>query len=271
MLVLGAAGYLAYTLIINWHKEELETVRMQLEEEQKFSEARPVPKEKLAEAFGRIPAEDVQKDKQISFEEIERQIMAFFSYLDSQEYVSDYQLEGGTYQQFQLALKALSDPRPLIVGETESLFTLFKNMAHFFRALGIQRINLIKDILDNEADIIESMMETFYLWFTLNDNSGKNAVNRPSLTMLYEYSGYFLNTLSGRSYLLRRHAKIRMLTAYYCVLVLDRANASLLNSYGIDIRPHITLLLSEVSNQAGLMKKEQYLSELEKLTDKYQL
>jgi hypothetical protein len=55
------------------------------------------------------------------------------------------------------------------------------------------------------------------------------------------------------------------------VLTLDRANDSLLNANGIDIRPHITLLLPDISNQTGLIHKEQYLSELEKLDIKYQL
>ncbi len=271
ILVLGAAGYLAYTLIINWHKTELETVRMQFQEELQAREKSPVPNERLAEAFGEIATDVLQKDKQISEEEITRRITAFFSYLDSQEYVSAYQLEGGAYQQFQLTIKELSSQLPLLAGETESLYTLYRNMAHFFRVLGIKRINLIKDILENESDIIESIMENFYLWFTINNHSDEREIHRPSLKMLYTYSGYFLTTLSGRSYLLRRHAKVRILTTYYCVLTLDRANDSLLNANGIDIRPHITLLIPDVSNQTGLMNKEQYLSELEKLTNKYQL
>lgn len=271
IIVLGVTGYLAYTLIINWHNEELETVKKQFQEELKLSEVRPVPAERLAEAFGEISTEVLQKEKQISYEEITRRITAFFSYLDSQEYVSAYQLEGGTYQQFQLTIKELSSNRPLVVGETESLYSLYRNMAHFFRVIGIKRINLIKDILENESDIIESIMETFYLWFTINVHSSEKGMNRPSLEILYKYSGYILNTLSGRSYLLRRHAKVRILTTYYCVLMLDKANDSLLNSYGIDIRPHIKLLLPDVSNQTWLINKEQYLSELEKLDEKYQL
>ena len=64
---------------------------------------------------------------------------------------------------------------------------------------------------------------------------------------------------------------MRILTTYYCVLMLDKANDSLLNAYGIDIRPHIKLLLTEVSNKTGLINKEQYMSELEKLSNEYQI
>jgi hypothetical protein len=271
ILLLGLISYVTYNVFVKWHKEEIETARMQLRDELKVVEKPVIPEEKLIEVFGEVPKVIAGEEKQISYEEISRRITAFFAYLDSQEYVSAYQLEGGTYQQFQLTIKELSSNLPLIVDETESLYSLYRNMAHFFRVLGIKRINLIKDVLENESDIIESMIETFYLWFTINDHSSEKGMNRPSLKMLNEYSGYLLNTLSGRSYLLRRHAKVRILTTYYSVLILDKANDSQLNKYGIDIRPHIQLLLPDVSNQTWLINKEQYLLELEKLNTKYQL
>jgi len=271
ILLLGLISYIAYNVFVKWHKEEIETARMQMRDELKEVEKPVIPEDKLIEVFGNIPKEIAGEEKQISYEEITRRITAFFAYLDSQEYVIAYKLEGGTYQQFQLTIKELSSSPPLIVGETESLYTLYHNMAHLFRVLGIKRINLIKDILENESDIIESIMETFYQWFTINAPFNEKAMNRPSLKMLYKYSGYFLNTLSGRSYLLRRHAKVRILTIYYCVLMLDKANDSQLNAYGIDIRPHIQLLLPDVTNQTWLINKKHFLLELEKLDEKYQL
>ncbi len=270
ILLLGLISYISYNVFVKWHKKEIETARTQMRDELKVIEKPVIPEDKLIEVFGNIPKEITGEEKQVSYEEITRRITAFFAYLDSQEYVTAYKLEGGTYQQFQLIIKELSSSPPLIVGETESLYTLYHNMAHFFRVLGIKRINLIKDVLENESDIIESIMETFYLWFTMNDHFDEKGMNRPSLKNLYKYSGYFLNTLSGRSYLLRRHAKVRILTTYYCVLMLDKANYSLLNTYGIDIRPHIKLLLPDVRNQTWLINKEQYLLELEKLDTKYQ-
>jgi len=271
ILLLGLISYIAYNVFVKWHKEEIETARMQMRDELKEVEKPVIPEDKLIEVFGNVPKEIAGEEKQISYEEITRRITAFFAYLDSQEYVIAYKLEGGTYQQFQLTIKELSSSPPLIVGETESLYTLYHNMAHLFRVLGIKRINLIKDILENESDIIESIMETFYQWFTINAPFNEKAMNRPSLKMLYKYSGYFLNTLSGRSYLLRRHAKVRILTIYYCVLMLDKANDSQLNAYGIDIRPHIQLLLPDVTNQTWLINKKHFLLELEKLDEKYQL
>ena len=74
----------------------------------------------------------------------------------------------------------------------------------------------------------------------------------PSLETLYEYAGFFLNTLGGRNYLMRRNAQLRILTSYYCLLILDKANDETLNRYGIDIRPHIKLVLSEIKNAKSL-------------------
>jgi hypothetical protein len=55
------------------------------------------------------------------------------------------------------------------------------------------------------------------------------------------------------------------------VLILDKANDVLLNAYGLDIRPRIALLLPEISSQTGLLNKEQYVADLEKLEEKYKM
>ncbi len=270
LIALTFIGFFAYNMIISWHEEEIETARQQMREEMKPQEITPST-EKLLDAFGETPADDPSREKQITIADIERQIMAFFKYLDSQEYVAAYKLEGGTYQQYYQAIKGLSSNPPLIVGETESLHTLYRNMSHFFRVIGKTQIGLTKDVLKNESDILESAAATFYLWFTMNSASGETLKGRPSLEMLYRYSGFFLNTLSGRNYLLRRDSRTRILTTYYCILILDKANDAALNSGGIDIRPHIRSAAAEISIRGGFINKDHYLSELNRLEEKYQL
>ncbi len=269
LIIIGIIGYFSYTFIQDWHNSELETVRNEVREELKSPDETDIPQEKLIQAFGEPRQEAAREDSQASQEDVHRKIMAFFSYLDSQEYVSAYISEGGTFEQFQQAVRTLSANPPVISGETEALYTLYSNMSHFFRTLGKKKVYLIRDILRNEYEIIESVMDTFYAWFTATDGTGVG--DRPSLKMLYDYSAYFLTTLSGRSYLLRRAPKIRILTTYYCALIVDKANDSLLNSMGIDIRPHIKTLINEISSQTGFIHKERYLSELTVLQEKYQL
>jgi NADH:ubiquinone oxidoreductase subunit C len=287
IIIVGIAAYFGYKLFSSWHRQSLESAKQQervewekrtrelmekvtgLEEELTSIKGESIPEQKLKEVFGLQPSVATE-EKASSFEELEQQIKAFFTYLDEQDYVQAYKLQGGTYQEFQQAVKKLSENLPNTTSETASLYNLYRNMAHFFRVLGKKRVKLIKDILQNESEIMESAMQTFYLWSTY-ETDNKVTSGQPSLKTMYEYSGFFLNTLAGRSYLLRRDSKIRMLTIYYSVLVLDKANDEQLNPGGLDIRPYIKSLLNDLRTQTGLIHNKQYISELEKLAGKYKL
>ena len=287
VVIVAIAAYFVYNLFSSWQKERIETAKKAeriewekrtkglmekvtgLEEELASIKGETVPKEKLKEVFGPQTTAQIEEGA-LSFEELEQQINAFFTYLDEQDYVQAYELQGGSYQQFQQAIKKLSVNLPTVTGETASLYNLYRNMAHFFRVLGKKRVHLIRDILQNEAEILESVMQTFYLWLTY---SSENEVKtkRPGLDVMYAYAGFFLNTLAGKSYLLRRDSKIRRLTTYYAVLIIDKANDENLNSSGIDIRPHIDFLINDIQSQIGLIHQKQYLIQLEQLGAKYKL
>ena len=285
--IVAIAAYFGYNLFSSWHKESLETAKRQervawekrtkelmekvtgLEEEMASIKGETIPEGKLKEVFGPESAA-VKEEESLDFEDLEQQIKAFFTYLDEQDYVQAYAFKGGTYKQFQMVLKKMSANLPSITEETASLYNLYRNMAHFFRILGKKRINLVRDVLQNEGEILESAMQTFYRWATY-ETGDRNTTGQPNLKTLYAYSGFFLNTLAGRSYLLRRDSKIRILTTYYSVLILDQVNDEKFNSAGIDIRPHIEFLLNDFQAQIGLIYQKQYVSELQKLAAKYKL
>ncbi len=287
VVIVAIAVYFGFNLFSSWQKERLETAKKDeriewekrtkglmekvtgLEEELASIKGESVPQQKLKEVFG--PQTEARTEEgTLSIESLEQQIKAFFTYLDEQDYVQAYELKGGTYQQFQQVINKLSENLPSVTAETASLYNLYRNMAHFFRVLGKKRVHLIRDILQNEAEILESVMQTFYQW--LIHPPGKEAkMNRPTLNVMYAYSGFFLNTLAGKSYLLRRDSKIRRLTTYYAVLIIDKANDENLNSNGIDIRPHIDFLINDIQSQIGLIHQKQYLIQLEQLGAKYKL
>ena len=285
--IVAIAAYFGYSLFSNWHKQSLETAKRQervewekrtkelmekvtgLEEELTSVKGESIPERKLKEVFG-SEAGGVKEEEPLSFEEIEQQVIAFFTYLDEQDYVQAYQFKGGTYQQFLSGLKKMSANPPSITDETASLYNLYRNMAHFFRVLGRKRVNLTRDVLQNEGEILESAMQTFYLWAT-DETADREKTGQPTLKTLYTYSAFFLNTLAGKSYLLRRNSKIRLLTTYYSVLILDRANDQQLNPAGIDIRPYIEHLRYDLQSQIGLIHQKQYLTQLQQLADKYSL
>lgn len=285
--IVGIAAYFGYVLFSSWHKESLETAKRQervawekrtkelmekvtgLEEEMSSIKGETITEGKLKEVFGSESAV-VKEEEPLDFEDIEQQIKSFFTYLDQQDYVQAYALKGGTYEQFQLILKKMTANLPSITDETASLYNLYRNMAHFFRILGKKRVNLVRDVLQNEDEILESAMQTFYRWATF-ETGDRVITGQPKLKTLYAYSGFFLNTLAGKSYLLRRDSKIRILTTYYSILILDKVNDEKFNSAGIDIRPHIEFLLNDFQTQIGLTYQKQYLAELQKLADKYKL
>jgi hypothetical protein len=296
LLVIGLSGFFIYSKIAGWHKKQLETAVKKeqnawqgktdklekeitlLQEELETNKGQKVPEEKLAVIFGEEEKKEIQKqvsqevkvaEKTPDFADIERRIKFFFSYLDKQPYVQSYNLEKGTYHQYQIASAKLSSTLPIITGEMQSLYNMVLNVAHFYRVLGKERVLLTKQILQNESEVIESVMKTFYQWFTVDDGGQATLGGRPPMTSMYQYAGYILDTLGGRSYLLRRGPKIRILTAYYCVLILDKANDEQLNSKGIDIRPYIQSSLMEIKNQIGLIYQEDYIAKLTELGLKY--
>ena len=70
---------------------------------------------------------------------------------------------------------------------------------------------------------------------------------------------------------MRRNSRQRILTSYYSIVILDKANEETLNRHGIDIIPHINFISSEISSQRGLIHKKQYLATLNSLKEKYQV
>ena len=115
------------------------------------------------------------------------------------------------------------------------------------------------------------MIAAFYSYYTSNDCCKEKNQACPSLKLLYEYSGFFLNTIAGRSYLLRRDSKVRSLITYYSIQLLDKANDAVLNDNGLDIRPHIELSMNDISNQKNLVYRKSYLAKLQRLKEKYHM
>jgi hypothetical protein len=284
VLVLIVIGVAAWNLFTDWQGRQAETARQQegkewqqraealskkvaeLETELKTVQDEKAPEGKAAEVFGPAATAGASQEKPSGVESNERQVLAFFNYLDGREYVKAYALDGGTYAQYTAAVAELSASLPKVAGETESLYTTLKNVSHFFRVLGKKRTELVADILKNEQEILEPAMRVFNQWVT---GPAGTLPGKPSLPVMYEYASFFLNTLGGRSYLMRRDSKVRLLTTYYSILVLDRANDNGMNPNGVDIRPLIALTANDIRSQKGLIYQKAYLAELSRLADKY--
>lgn len=206
-----------------------------------------------------IPAE-------VDCKQITRQALAFFRYLDSKSHLTWPGSDMRAEELFEDICKQLTEKPPINMGEIESVYRLVSNVTHFYRVIGKDRINLIKKILKSESAIVEPAMAVMFTWMT----TCNRGIDQPKLKTLYQYACFFLNTLGGRGYLLRRESKQRILVNYYALLVIDMANDAKINSYGIDIRPYLDYLFYDINNQKWLIYRQRYLSELGALFNKYQ-
>jgi hypothetical protein len=283
LLVLGALGYGIYVQVLKWHQKAMEASQEQnrvawqseserleqeiaeLREELLLKQEATLPEEKLQEVFG----EDAAVGGESKREEEDRKIGQFFAYLDEKDYIKAYGLDKGTLQLFQSMADRLAQQPPTVSAELKDPFLLIRNVAHFYRVLGKRDLLMARDVIVNEAEIAEPVGAIFFEWSLPEGPPQEGIEGRPSLSTLYEYAGFFLNSVGGRSYLLRRDSRIRILTTYYCVLIVDRANREEANRHGIDIRPHIASVAEEIRNQRGLVYQKEYLDTLAGLQEKY--
>ncbi|MEW6219332.1 MAG: hypothetical protein AB1634_07300 [Thermodesulfobacteriota bacterium] len=203
--------------------------------------------------------------------ELAGRIRSLFAYLDGLDYIQAAGLAGGSEAFFSaLATRALAAPPPA-VRETDDLAGLLANATHFFRLLGAKDLTLVRTVLDQERDLVEPALALFWEWVLLGEACQDTQLAiRPTVAQLYEYAGFFLNTLGGNAYLARRKPELRLLARYYAVLILDQANDRTLNRHGIDIRPAIDTLSDEVPASALLAGRLEYGSRLADLQAKYQ-
>jgi hypothetical protein len=220
----------------------------------------------MVNAFGAArPMASITPDE-VDCKQITVQVVAFFHYLDSKAYLIWPGINMRAEELFEQVAKKLRARPPVNVGEMEDLNSLVGNVTHFYRVLGKTRIDLIKEILKSESSVLEPAMAVMFAWVTACHKESRQL----DLNTLYQYAHFFLNTLGGRSYLLRREAKLRLLVEYYALLIIDMANDAKLNAYGLDIRPHLDYVFYDISNQKGLMYRQRYLSRLRALQNKYQ-
>jgi len=204
-------------------------------------------------------------------QQVQDAILAFFHHLDQQNYIIDYQLQDKTRVHFSRTLEKVFANPPIVTREADDLFSILKNMSHFYRILGRQEINLIKDVLTQETEKMEQTMAVFYRWSEIVTPAADNSLDLAMpLASLYEYAGFFINTLGGQAYLFRRDSRIRSLVRYYALLIIDRANDQGMNRHGIDIRLTIDSVIDEMEATQLLNGREEYLTRLAALQSKYQ-
>ena len=204
-------------------------------------------------------------------EQARNKLETIFAHLDKQSYIAGYALKNGSKKRIATIAKKLYANPPVVNRETDDLFSILTNSAHFYRILGKDNLLLTKDILSHEADNLEPMMADFYHWSEVDPTCKDQpyALHMP-LKSLYEYAGFFINTLGGQSYLFRRESKVRMLIKYYSVMIIDRANDEGINRHGLDIRTPLRSTIDEMRVSSNLQNQVTYLENLLVMQAKYE-
>jgi hypothetical protein len=281
VLLAGAAGYFYFqnrqvrddAQLLQTERDSLQERAAVLEQEIKQLETRlrddeePAPaKEVLREALGPDNGTRQLPDA-LTGGSVQARVMNFFRYLDLKGYAARRGLQVSSQEIFMRALQQLEATRPLASGETQDMLALMKNVTFFYRILGKETLLTIKDIVEGEASIMEPVMAIFYEW--LNPWKPQATAPRLSREMLYDYAGFFLQSMAGQSYLFRRESGIRMLTLYYSILVLDQANRDELNVNGIDISPPLEALMQDMRYSRRLAERHRYMETLREIQGRY--
>jgi hypothetical protein len=249
---------------------EMEAQIHQLTEEMEAQRQSTPTKTELDNVFGITKPGTPSQPEIVDCTKTTAQVAAFFQYLDSKAYLIWPGINMKAEELFDEITRKMAANPPINVGEMEKLYSLVRNVTHFYRILGKDRIDLIKVILSSESGVVEPAMAVMSTWLMDCGNATVKTKTQLNANTLYQYACFFLNTLGGRSYLLRRDSKVRMLVNYYALLILDKANDTKSNSYGLDIRPYLDYAFYDLSNQKGLMYRNRYLTRLSALKDKYQ-
>lgn len=207
----------------------------------------------------------------VSCDEKADSIESFFITLDTREYIRAFNLNAPSVEYFPRLIQKLVDNPPVVSGETDDLFTILQNTAHFFRIIGKKNIIVLKGILDRERQTFEAALADFYQ-LTRQPACLENRFNlKIYQDSLYNYASFFLNTMGGRLYLFRRDSMSRMVVNFYAIMIIEQANRAGMNKYGIDIRDAIDNLIVEIeSSRIELQMREIYLDTLYDLKVAYQ-
>jgi hypothetical protein len=269
VLIAVVAGLAGYFLGFEQSHQENEKRLSEKERESAHQAQKQVQKSDQAPIFAAEIKQPQSMEPQEYCAKMENDIRDFFKYLDKKNYIQHLNERMDTYAEFKRILKQLSSNLPIPAGEGIDSIVMTKNIFYIFRILSKTDIRLVKEITINESETMELNLEIFYRWLRLGNQCPDPDEMRPSFDVLYQYAGFFLNTIGGRAYLSRRPMALRMLLSYYSLLIVHEADRKGRNTYGIDLFPYIAPLLTEMAIYPDLKLKKEYIQKLNQMESYY--
>jgi hypothetical protein len=247
---------------------ELEGIIIEM---QKGVEPKPLrPAERLRQVFG--PSSPLAKGfspRTMKCAELEQSLRAFCQYLDAGETFRSQKTYRDSWAFFTDILATLGRKPPTISAEAYRPSLLIENSYYFFRLLKREKMDIVREVLQYEADLSDPLMGILYHWLMNKGSCDKPPPFASNFDIMYRYAGFFLNTLGGHSYLYRRDSRISLLTIYYSILVVHEANSRGFNEVGLDLRFFLPLIFGEIQSRNDLLYAEDYLQTLTDLQLQY--
>jgi hypothetical protein len=248
--------------------QELEAMILELQQGKEFKPL--LPAERLSQVFGPTsPLVKGASPRSMKCEELEDSLRAFCRYLDAGETFRSQKTHRDSWALFTSILESLERRSPVMSAESYRPSVIVENSFYFFRLLGKEKIDIVRDVIKFESDLAEPLMGIMYYWLMTGRSCTKLPSPSAALKIIYNYAGFFLNTLGGHSYLYRQDSRIRLLTVYYSILVIHEANMRELNEVGLDLRFFLPLVFQEIQSRNDLLYAEDYLQSLTNLQLQY--
>jgi hypothetical protein len=228
-----------------------------------------IPQEEVEEDIEKKEVENIPLKLEDQCQKMEQDLEAFFTYLDTKDYIKELKLGEDTFSRFLRITHDLALAPPLPAGEGFDYDMIIKNIYHFYRVMNKTDLNMIRLILENEADTMEVNLALFYKWLMSGEECGRKEGIPPTLDTLYRYAGFLVNSIGGRAYLFRRQTRLRLLLYYYSLLIIHEADKKKMNSFGVDIIPFLEPLAEEIENYELLYFRKEYAGKLVTLKNYY--
>jgi hypothetical protein len=248
--------------------QELEETVARLQQERQRSQ--PASRERLEQAFGgSSPLVQGVSPSELKCEELETSLRAFSEAVNRSESWRAHEARQDSWRFFVDVLATMEQRLPATGGISHQPQVIIENSFYLYRVLGKKRIEVLRDLLKYEADVAEPLMGVLYRWLMIGRGCDGSQKQPQQFKAMYHYACFFLNTLGGQSYLMRRESRVRLLAAYYATLIIHEATVRRLNESGLDVRFFLPLLFNEIERRNDLIHADEYLRTLSKLRSYY--
>lgn len=217
---------------------------------------------------GQAPAWPEDLTDPQSCEQVEADLARVCSVLDQRDYVREVAPAGGACGLIRTVAEELASRPPDISSELGSYQTILDNVFHLFRVIGRERLDLLRRIQWEEHELAEPAAMALYRWAVSRERCARSGATTLRPEPMYEYAGFFFNTMGGQAYLRRRAPRIETLASLYALLIVDRAQQSGLNPAGIDPRPEIERTRALIESES-LVFREHYLLILDQMAERW--